>query len=336
MTSRERVIKTLNFEEVDRLPRDLWALPGIGMFRKNELDEVCQRYPSDFGGVPFHYGKSQRASGDRAMVGQYTDEWGCIWHVAEPGIVGEVKECPLADWSALDSYKLPWELLDNADLSKVNEGYTKTDKFVLVGTQTRPFERMQFLRGSENIFVDLAYGEKEIYRLRDMLHEFFVREMEMWAATDVDAVSFMDDWGSQNSLLISPKLWREFFKPLYKDYCDILHSKGKFVFMHTDGNIEAIYPDLIEIGVNAVNSQLFCMDIEKLGKLYAGKIVFWGEIDRQHILPFGTAEDVRNAVKRVADAVMKDKRTGVIAQCEWGIKDTRENIMTVFEEWDKY
>lgn len=76
---------------------------------------------------------------------------------------------------------------------------------------------MQFLRGTENLLMNLAYGEDKVYKLRDMLHEFFVREMEMWADTDVDGISFMDDWGTQKTLLISPILWREFFKPLYKD-----------------------------------------------------------------------------------------------------------------------
>lgn len=336
MNSRERVIKTLNFEEVDRLPRNLWRLPGVEMFRKDELNEVLERYPEDYSSTVYSYGNGKRCKGNPNTVGEYTDAWGCVWHVAEPGVVGEVKEYPLSDWSSLDSYQMPWELLNEADLSKVNESCAKSDKFVLVGTETRPFERMQFLKGTENLYMDLTYGESEVYKLRDMLHEFYVKEMEMWAETDVDGVSFMDDWGSQNALLISPALWREFYKPLYKDYCDILHSKGKYVFFHSDGNIEAIYPDLVDIGINAVNSQLFCMDIEKLGSQYAGKIVFWGEIDRQNILPFGKRQDVHKAVDRVASALIKGKKTGVIAQCEWGTKDPQENIEAVFEQWLKY
>jgi uroporphyrinogen decarboxylase len=336
MNSRERVIKTLKFEEVDRIPRNIWALPAIAMYRKNEFDEVLEKYADDFGGPDCSYGTGKRCKGDYALIGQYTDAWGCEWHVAEPGVVGEVKVYPLADWSALDNYELPWELLDNADFSRVNNSCRQSDKFILAGTETRPFERMQFLRGTENLFMDLAYGEKEVYKLRDMLHEFFIKEMKMWADTEVDGVSFMDDWGTQKTLLISPNLWREFYKPLYKDYCDILHSKGKYAFFHSDGNIESIYPDLIEIGVDAVNSQLFCMDIEQLGEKYAGKITFWGEIDRQFILPFGSTEDVKNAVRRVAKSLLKGKRTGVIAQCEWGKNDPKENIMAVFEQWEKY
>jgi hypothetical protein len=275
---------------------------------------------------------SPRAKGERGAVGTYTDAWGCVWTVAERGVVGEIRDPILRDWSALDTWQPPWELLDKPDLRWANEHCRATDRFVLAGTETRPFERMQFLRGTENLLLDLAGGAPEAIRLRDMLHEFFAREMRMWAGTPVDGVSFMDDWGSQTALLISPAMWRALFKPLYAEYCDILHGAGKFVFFHSDGNIEAIYPDLIEIGVDAVNSQLFCMDIEKLGRLYRGRITFWGEIDRQRLLPFGTPDEVKEGVRRVRRA-LDDGRGGVIAQCEWGVKDPAENIAAVFEAW---
>lgn len=336
MNSRERVVKTLNFQEVDRIPRNLWTLPGISVFRKEELQEVIEKYPGDFGSPQYSYGISNRSRNEGTGSRQYTDAWGCIWHTGEPGVAGEVKESPLSDWSALENYEMPWEILEKADLSKVGSSCENSDKFIIVGTETRPFERMQFLRGTEKLLMDLAYGEREVYILRDRLHEFYIKEMEMWANTDVDGVSFMDDWGSQINLLISPALWRNFFKPLYKDYCDILHRKGKYAFFHSDGNIEVIYPDLVEIGIDAVNSQLFCMNMEELGNKYAGKITFWGEIDRQNILPFGSVEDVKAAVVRVAKALLKEEKSGVIAQCEWGNNDPKANIMTVFEEWNKY
>jgi hypothetical protein len=333
MTSRERVRRALTFDAPDRVPRQLWALPGVVNGRRTEYDDMVKRFASDFAGPRYKYGQSLRAKGTPAALGTYTDAWGSVWSVLEDGVVGEVKAPPLADWSALKHYELPWELLREADLGEVDTSCRETDRFVSVGTETRPFERMQFLRGSENLFYDFAYGVKEVYELRDMLHAFFVEEMHLWAATAVDGVGFMDDWGSQKSLLVSPTFWREFYKPLYREYCQILHERGKFVFFHSDGNIEAIYPDLIEIGVDAVNSQLFCMDIERLAQ-YKGRITFWGEIDRQNVLPFGTADDVRAAVRRVKNALW-DPKGGIIAQCEWGINDPKENIAAVFEEWDK-
>jgi uroporphyrinogen decarboxylase len=334
MTPRERLIRTLNHEPVDRAPRDLWALPGVFMTQASEHAKMLERFPRDFANPKMTYGQGKRIRGTFGELGEYIDAWGSVWRAAEPGVAGEVKAPPLADWSRLASYTPPTEILDEADFSQVNESCGRTDHFVLAGADVRPFERLQYLRGTENLFMDLAYGVRELDQLTTMVHEFFCRELEMWVSTDVDGISFADDWGTQITLLIAPDMWRSVFKPLYRDYCDIIRGSGKKVFMHSDGQISSIYPDLIEIGVDALNSQLFCMDIEQLGADYRGKITFWGEIDRQHILPFGTPDDVRAAVRRVR-SVLDNNTGGVIAQCEWGINVPAENIAAVFEEWEK-
>ena len=332
MTPRQRVIRAIELGRPDRAPRDLWALAGVSMFRRQELEEVLSLFPTDFASPPGVYGRSTRQRGTAAQVGTYVDEWGCEWTVAEPGVCGEVKNPILEDWSRLEDWTPPWELLDEADFSKVDNFCKNTDKFVKAGTHTRPFERMQFLRGTENLFLDIAMMSSEFMELCRRIHEFNLREMELWSKTAVDAVGFMDDWGTQHNLLISPVLWREIFKPMYKDYCDILKAKSKYVFFHSDGHTQEIIPDLIEIGIDALNTQLFCMDIEELGRKFKGRITFWGEIDRQNILPFGSVEDVRAAVRRVRRA-LDDGSGGVIAQCEWGNRDPKENIIAVFETW---
>ena len=84
------------------------------------------------------------------------------------------------------------------------------------------------------------------------------------------------------------------------------------------------------------HTKLFCMDMEKLGREYAGKITFRGEIDRQYLLPFGTEEEVRAGVRRAYKALCPDgKLTGCFAQCEWGVKDPAVNFRAVYDEWDK-
>jgi uroporphyrinogen decarboxylase len=334
MTSRERVIRTLQFDRPDRAPRELWVLPGVPQQRGAELASLLAQFSMDFAEPVARYGASARAAGTPNAVGEYTDPWGCVWSVAEDGVVGEVTRAPLEEWGQLEAFQAPYELLDGADFSQTNAACAATDRFVRAGTGIRPFERMQFLRGTENLLLDLAVLPDELFRLRDLVHAYFLREMAMWAQTDVDGVSFMDDWGAQHSLLIAPALWREFYKPCYKAYCDIARSHGKYVFFHSDGFIEPIYEDLIEIGVHAVNSQLFCMDIEGIAARHKGKITFWGEIDRQHVLPFGSVEEVRDAVRRVR-AAFDDGAGGVIAQCEWGLRDPKENIVAVFETWLK-
>jgi len=332
LTSRDRVIRTLRHQPVDRAPRHLWRLPGIEMSRQDELERMLALYPEDFKRPDNPYGPGIRAKGEVGEIGEYTDAWGCVWRVAQRGIIGEVKSPPLADWTELAHYKPPYEILDEADFFDANRLCTQTDCFVLAGSITRLFERMQFLRGTEALFLDMGYSSKEIFLLIKMLHDFNCRELRMWADTDVDGVSFMDDWGGQTNMLVSPQIFRDMFKPLYRDYCNILHEKGKYVFFHSDGFITPIIPDLIEVGIDALNSQLFCMDIEQLGKLYNGKITFWGEIDRQHILAFGTTDDVRAGVRRVRHA-LDHGRGGVIAQCEWGLNVPFENIAAVFDEW---
>ena len=91
--------------------------------------------------------------------------------------------------------------------------------------------------------------------------------LERWTQTDVDALFFMDDWGAQQALLISPELWRQVFKPMYRDYIDIAHGAGKAAFMHSDGHTLAILPDLIELGLDAINAQIFCMGLEPLARI---------------------------------------------------------------------
>ena len=207
MTSRERVQRTLRFQSPDRPPRELWALGRVARSRRAEYDALVARFEWDFAGPRGGHGPSERVRGNDHSTAPNVDEWGVVWVRGEPGVAGEVKEPILADDSAIGRYRLPWELLDKdkATFPTLDAEPPSPDhfKFVKAGTHTRPFERLQFLRGSEQTLADLAYGTPAVMGLLDRLHEFFVREMEMWAATAVDGVSFMDDWGSQNALLIS-------------------------------------------------------------------------------------------------------------------------------------
>ena len=336
MTGRELFIRTLEHRPVERLPRNLWGVPYIDMFRREEKDRLLKMYPEDLTGVSgFKYGKSPYSKGRAFRKGRYTDEFGAHWEVLEDGVTGEVKDPVIKSKKDLDSYRLPWEMLDEAVFGDHREAYRNTDLFVLAGAFVRPFERMQFLRGSEQLFYDIADKDPVFLRLKEMLHEYNLREMTMISALAADGVSFMDDWGTQLSLLISPDTWREHFKPMYKEYCDIIHKAGKFAFFHSDGHTEAIFDDLIEIGVDAFNTQLFCMDIEKLGEKYAGKITFWGELDRQNILPFGSEEDVRASVRRLGGALLGKGKSGLVAQFSWETVTPYENAAAAFDEFNK-
>jgi len=344
MTEKERVIKALEFKGPDRPPRDLWTLPAVEAFQKAEKEALLQKFPLDIARPQVKPGISQiqresklKRCTDYGFLefprkGEYyIDEWGSIRYVAEDGVMGEVKQPVLQDLSQLDQFSPPWDFLKTTDLSSVSEQCKKSTKFMLSPTVARPFERMQFVRGTVNLFKDLIKNKKEALKLRDLIHEYNIEHIKMWLKTNVDGLWLMDDWGAEKHLLISPFLWRQLFKPLYKEYCELIHKAGKYVFFHSDGWIEAILDDLIEVGVDALNCQLFVMDIEKLGKRYKGQICFWGEIDRR-LLYFGSPKEVTEAVYRVRRN-LEDKKGGVIAQCEWGKGVPKENVEAVFEAW---
>lgn len=331
-TGRERVTAALTFQHPDRPPRDLWALPYISLFRQAELDALLAEFPMDIGGIQLSPGSSNEDAKRYGQAGSYLDEWGSLWRVAEPGVIGEVKRPALADWTDLDSYEPPWHLLRGRNFDYANRMAETSDRFILSPCCARPFERMQFLRGSETLYIDIAYGTAEMRRLLAMVHDYYLEEMRGWCDSSVDGIVFMDDWGANQSLLINPRTWRELFRPLYADYVQMIHAAGKYAFFHTDGHIQAIFGDLVEIGIDAINSQLFTMDIDELARQYQGKITFWGEIDRQHVLPFGSPAEVRAAVERVRRA-LDDGSGGVIAQCEWGKDNPAENVRAVYQAW---
>jgi uroporphyrinogen decarboxylase len=247
------------------------------------------------------------------------------------GVIGEVKNPLVKKWDDLDKLKPPLECL-SVDIDKVNTFCRTSNKLVLGGCCPRPFERLQFIRRSDQLYLDIAEQPTEFYDLLSKVHQFYLEELELWASTEVDGLSFMDDWGSQHSLLISPRHWRMIFKPLYKEYINIAHAHGKKAFMHSDGYTAAIIPDLIEIGLDALNTQIFTMDIEELGRQYRGKITFWGELDRQGLLPYGSTADIETAVHRVYNAFWE--HGGAIAQCEFGAGSKPENVNKMFETWE--
>ena len=307
MNSRERVYAALDFTGPDRLPTDLWALPSTWYGRAEAVNALLAKYPCDFGGVAVE--NAFDITGYTA--GTLVDCWGCEWVNLQDGVIGEVKTSPLASYDRLSAYRWPdtacgplWEQAPAALAAQ-------RDKFVL-GWAGDPFERMQFLRGPANLYEDLGDPDcAAVYDLRDRVFALVRQYAEHWVRLDVDAVSISDDWGSQRGLLISPAKWREFFKPKYREIFEIVKSAGKKLFFHSDGHIADIYPDLIELGVDALNSQVWCMGLDRLAP-FAGQVTFWGELDRQYVLPRGTPAEVRKCQQQMVDTFYRNG--GLIGQ----------------------
>lgn len=332
MDSRSLVLDTLNFASPRRIPRHLWLLPWAEKRYPLEVRKIRELYPDDIAQAPAVYKEPLILHGNKYQSGLYVDEWGCKFVNMEDGLMGIVHEPLIRDWSDLETFRAPRATL-NIDKDAVNRFCRASGKFVYAGSIVRPLERFQFIRTMEQSMTDVLLEEPAFVELLNIMHVHFCKEVEVWAQTGIDAIFLMDDWGTQNAMMLSPAVFRKYFKPMYRDYCEIARRYGKYVFMHSDGNIAEIIPDLVEVGIDALNSQLFCMDLDRLSREVAGKITFWGEIDRQNILPHGSEADIRNAVDLVYTKLYRNG--GVIAQCEFGPAANPENILRVFECWEQ-
>ena len=263
MRRRDLVRQSLEFASPPAVPRQAWVLPWAEERYPEEVTRLRTEFPDDIVTSPGLYLRPLPVVGQRYQKGLYVDEWGCRFDNVHGGVIGIVREPLIREWSDLERFETPACTLA-IDRGAVNAFCRSTDQFVLAGTLVRPFERLCFLRTMEGALVDLFTRPPGFMDLFERLHHHYLAEVEAWAATDVDAIVLMDDWGAQDRMLVSPAIWRELYKPIYRRSCDVARRAGKFVFMHSDGWIVDILPDLIEVGVHAINSQVACMGAEAL------------------------------------------------------------------------
>jgi uroporphyrinogen decarboxylase len=331
LNGKERVLRTLKFAYPDRIPVQSWMMSDVFIKYGEELTCEVRQYCTDFA-TPEFKDHLFGASWDKA--GTFVDGWGCVWQNLRDGIVGEVKGHPLADYSRLKNFRSPKDLL-RLGWGRVDESISaNSDKFILSPWSVNPFETMQALRGTEDLFVDLLEDSSEVRTLLDIVSDFFIEWLKLWLAYDLDGVVFSDDFGTQKALLISPALFRKFFKPLYRELVGLCKKKRKAVFFHSDGNIAEIMDDILELGIDAINCQIWLMGIDGISEKYQGKVTFWGELDRQHTLPYGTIKDIRNSARTMKNLLMY-QGGGLIGITGAGSECSIENIIESLKCWNE-
>ena len=269
MTSREVVKAAIRFDGAERIPIDF-----------------PEPYGSDFFFINMNPSPDDRPDNSR-------DEWGALWENIGVCSLGEVKDFPLKSWDDFNKLIIPditdphrWESIRGVRQSA-------GEKFVL-GFGISLYERVHFIRGLENTWVDLYENPEQLGRLIDLLVEMNLFAIERYAREDVDGYIFADDWGLQNRLMISPEKWREIWKPRYSRVFRAAHDAGLMTFLHSCGNITDILDDFIEIGLDVIQmDQQENMGLENLGKRFSGRITFWCPVDIQNTMIRGSQEQVR-------------------------------------------
>lgn len=258
--------------------------------------------------VPILYFNADKEDSDiilvdvvRHFMGPEKDmsEWGFVWE-RHDGTMGQPRKELIHTWEDLVKLKTPGAL-DKSRFAGIEEARSYYgDRYYLASMVLSGFTIMTFLRGFANTMEDLYENSDKLDKLADIVFGFEEDIIRQLKAYEVDGVAFYDDWGTQKNLIISPKMWREFFKPRYKKQFDLAHAQGLDVYFHSCGYILEIIPDLIEIGVDMLNlSQPNLYNIEKLGMEFGGKVCFVCPVSYQTTAITGTKEDIYNEAKRL-------------------------------------
>jgi uroporphyrinogen decarboxylase len=337
MTPKERILAILNHQPVDRIPVDLWHTPEVAaalrshfnvaddfaMWRALGLDKIVwdfMDYRTDEGDrAGGQSGAGAESGGARTMWGVPLQEIQAgKAHYAEFG-VAPMENC--ATTADVDNYPL-WPKVDRFDYdAAVSLARRASPEYVVIGPWVSFFEIYCQLRGLEQSMIDLIENTDLVEAILDRVESIQTEMMKKFfalAAGHVDLVFISDDIAGQQSLLMSPPLWRTHLEPRLKRWCDLIHAHGLRAFYHTDGAARALIKPILDCGVDVLNPiQHACpgMDMAGLKKDFGSRVIFHGGVDNQTILPRGTAAQVRDEVKDCLRTLGAGKEGYICSSC---------------------
>lgn len=305
-TSRQRMIDALTYNRPDRIPVVYHPSPAGLHVHGQKLLDLFNQYPPDNPIVFDHISHPRPETID--AQGNYhetrTDEWGTTWEWRIFGLHGHPKGFPLADLDKAGQYVFPAPpaigcagfLADRAQVELEKQRY-----FVIRGGVSI-FEKLQALRPMDELMVDLITGDKRLIAVLDRLVDYMRQVIEYQLALGVDGVFFGDDWGGQTAPLISPKLFREIFKPRYRALMEPIQRAGRAVCFHSCGFLGKIFDDLLELGIDVFWPQILRYDEDELFRACkARRVSLYVHPDRQHLIPRGTPAEIDARIAAYAD-----------------------------------
>lgn len=327
---RERVAIALSHHRPDRTPyhvtfteparaamADWYSDPGFEARLGNCLEVIRMRRP--YQPLP-------------GRPGAWVDEWGVHWDRTIDTDIGTVFNRRITP-ETLPSYTFP----DPEGPGRFEAFPAAIDaaggRFVIATLAFTLFERAWTLAGMEEVLMAMAAGDRFADELLDGILAFDEAVVRRALTFAVDGVRFGDDWGQQHGLIMGPALWRRYIKPRVARLYRMVRDAGRKVFIHCCGKIDEIFPDLVEIGVDVFNPfQPEVTDVLDIKRRFGSSLTFFGGISTQRTLPYGTAAQVREEVRRLLQTIGEDG--GYIAAPAHDIpRDAKpENIAALLEE----
>ena len=338
------LLKTIYFDSPEWTLCGVGLLPATWMTHREGLEELILAHPRVFPG----YRKGSRdfdAMGGDCLyaAGRHRDCWGTVWGNIEAGLCSLPVEYPLEDWAALEGYRWPDPMTDDAfgpradweDVRKSMADEKARGGLATGGGLQHGFQymRLYYLRGFTNLMIDLATDEPRIWDIIREVEDYNATVVRKYVELGAEYMSFGDDLGLQRSLPMSPRMWRKFIKPSYDRILRPCREAELPVYLHTDGHVLEIIPDLIETGVRVLNPQIRANGLEGLQRMARGKVALNQDLDRQ-LFPFATPSQVEDHIGEVFEGLYLPAG-GLMLLAEVGPDvplDNLEAICTTFEK----
>ena len=320
MTNRENFFRAMRRDSPQWIPLDFRLCPAqVQRFRQETGADDFMEYFH----LPIRYIDllpTQQSPDFRPFYGDdlpqeakpvtWAAEWG-VMGVAGPVAHFERMHHPLARMTRaeeLDAYPFP-DLAADYRYQKVPaqiRQWKERDLVTVKHMKETIFEMAWFLRGMDNLMVDFYENPDFAAALLDKITQIREESARQICRCGIDLIQLGDDVATQRDMLLSPGLWREWFKPRLARIIRAIREENPrvLVFYHSCGNIRRIIPDLIEIGVDILNPiQPECMDPIRIKQEYGDRVSFWGGLGTQTTLPFAQPAQVRQTCRERMEAM---------------------------------
>lgn len=307
MTPREIVLNQINHHETSPVPYTLGFEDNIGAALDQHYGDSTWRekiipYLSSCGGIDRRKSTPINESYNRDLFGSVWRTDKRPFHLTEPGL----------NEPSLKGYEFPTldDFLEEGQKERMLEKLKgQKDSLSRIGLGWGLWESYWGIRGFENAMTDMVTEHGFVEELLDKLTDLYLDQVEYVSDVPADAVMFGDDWGYQQGVLVGPERWREFFKPRYAKIYEAVHKQGKLVLSHCCGSIVDIIPDVIEIGLDVLESvqpEARGMNPYELKERWGDKIAYWGGLGSQSTIPFGSPEEIRGEVRKLREQMSKN------------------------------
>ncbi len=345
MTKRENYLRCARFQGPDWIPCNIGALPAGWKALRGGLLQVALKYPELFGPVNPEGWDYDDITGRYKAGEDWTDTWGVVWRTEVEGVVGIPQYHPLADLSKVDEYTPPDPLtmdpmwgprdLETQEIPRLIR-QKEAGELAVSGWGTF-FERLQELVGMEELFANMAWDDNPaLQRVVDLVADFnYALTRAVLDKVTPDVFGGADDLGTQRAALVSPRTFRRWLKPGYARCMQAARAAGCEVSLHSDGYLLELVDDLIDAGLTILNPQVGPNTLAGMEETMKGRLCIALDLDRQHILPQGTPQEVRDHV-REAVQVLGSPRGGLMLQAEINSDTPLANVEALAEAMREY